>query len=206
MKKAINSCILLLLVAGLGACNSKMSQKKYLAYVTDIDNGLKSQTVVGPWEYEIQYKPYNYIIYSENRKGISDEVYRQRLETLKGTAWFNISFKKKGAAQTPLKEGIAGLDEYNSRLTYFSYEARRDITLLYNGQQLQPMSYLFETNYGLTPQETIVVGFRLPEDRDPEDDLQLSFHDRVFGNGIIKATIKAADLQKAAKIEILTQS
>lgn len=201
MKKGIKALLFVVLPAGLSSCSNSMSPAGYLKYVSDEDHHLKREVTVGPWEYEIQYKPSAYIIYSENRTGVSSDAYKKREETLKRTAWFNITFRKSHSAETPLKSDISGLEEYNSRLSYFSYEARKDIRLLYKGVEIEPMSYHFETNYGLTPQETIVVGFLLPDER-PEHELQLSLNDRVFGNGIIKATIDPADIHKAEQIEI----
>ena len=119
------------------------------------------------------------------------------MESLKGTAWFNISIKRADGSITPLKYGIANLDEYNQRLNYFLNNAKDDIRLIYDADTLRPSAYLFENNYNLTPQETMVVGFTLPvsEDR-PEKAMQLSFTDQVYKNGIIKVMYSREVLNK----------
>jgi hypothetical protein len=93
--------------------------------------------------------------------------------------------------------GITSLDEYNLRLDYFLNRAKDDIKLLYGSDTLHPSSYLFENNYNLTPQETIVVGFNLPgNDPFPIKDMQISYCDRIYKNGIIKTTYRSEILKQ----------
>ena len=84
---------------------------------------------------------------------------------------------------------MSGLDEYNSRLSYYLNRAQQDLKLVYGSDTLAPASYLFETNYNLTPQETMVAGFVLPQnDKEIRQPVQLAYYDRMFRNGIIKAS------------------
>ena len=97
---------------------------------------------------------------------------------------------------------MSSLDEYNQRLNYFLDEAKNNIWLIYDHHDtLKPASYLFETNFNLTPQETIVVGFYLPHnDGVPNSEMQLSYRDQIFKNGIIKVLYKSNVIRNIPQI------
>jgi len=176
------------------SCKHSMNTGKYLGYIHDDKNGLLKAVKLGDWEFDMQYKPYDYILFSESKGGVGLDK-AKRSKELQGTAWFNISFKRIQMDKSPMRYNISSQDEYNQRLNYYLNGAPHDIELVYGTDTLKPMSYLFETNYNLTPQETMVVGFELPAtSTKPEKDMQLVYYDRVFGNGIIKATYAAKAL------------
>lgn len=185
--KKVNSLMLSALIwIGCGYKNDPVK------YAEDADNGLKKEITVGKIHYKIQYKPADYIIATEN----PDSAQRQkRMEQLKGMVWFNISFSVNGYNESPLRYQVADLNEYTQRQDYYLNRAPADIYLLYGRDTLYVNSYWFENNQNLTPYETMIVGFRLPEGiSGPEQDLKLSYYDRVFKNGIIKTVIKKEDL------------
>jgi hypothetical protein len=185
MNKAIKLILPLCLLA---ACSQKRDPVKY---AEDKDNGLRKEISVGNMHYTIQYKPADYIVASEHPD--SGKV-AERLSQLKGMVWFNISFQVEGFGQSPLRYRISGLDEYTARQDYFLNKAPNDLYLLYGKDSLTVNSYWFENNQNLTPYETMVVGFKLPGNlSEPEQDLRLSYYDRIFKNGIIKTVIKKED-------------
>jgi hypothetical protein len=95
-----------------------------------------------------------------------------------------------------LRYGLAEGADYAARLQYFVNDAPADIWLLYGTDTLHVAAYGFDNNYNLTPHETMVVGFVLPTGEDePSRDMQLTYYDRVFGNGLIKATIRKEKLK-----------
>lgn len=125
----------------------------------------------------------------EQRGNIANKGYQQRLNDLKGTVWFNLAFKKTGSSESPMRIGIASQQEYELRYQYYLNQAANDLALVYGQDTLRPISYAFETSYNLAPQEVIVVGFSLPEGvAEPAGTMQLVFFDRIFRNGIVKAT------------------
>lgn len=163
-----------------------------IGYAEDKGNGLRKEMDIGSMHYTIQYKPADYIVASEHLDSGKTE---ERLKQLEGTVWFNIAFSVKGYNQSPLRYQVTDLNEYTQRQDYFLNRAANDIYLLYGKDTLYADSYWFENNQNLTPYETMIVGFRLPEGvAAPREDLRLSYYDRVFKNGIIKAVIKKEDL------------
>lgn len=185
MRKAIKTA---LIVSGLfcfASCHKRLGSDQYMAYVNDAKNGLVKTVVVGQWEYLVQYRPHDYMVMSEqlNIGQIND-----RLKQLEGTAWFNISFKNTVNNVSSLRADVTSKEMYDERLNYFNNEAVKDISMIYGKDTLYPASYLFENNYNLTPQETMVVGFTLP-DKIPLQDMQIIYNDKVYKNGIVKAKI-----------------
>jgi hypothetical protein len=197
MKKVISNTIFLAVLLGTNSCTHSLPIDAYIQYVQNKEHGLKKTVQVTDWEYAIQYKPYDYIILMENKGNRKAFDVSKRKDELKGTAWFNISFKLADGRVSPMRYNLSSKDEYDQRLNYFLNGATHNIRLIYGGRDtLRPIGYLFENNYNLTPQETIVVGFALPggETR-PQKDMQLSYNDEAFKNGIIKAIYKKQDLQ-----------
>lgn len=194
--KARNSLYLLLFIALLAGCApNTLAVKEYINYVQDEANGLKRVKELGYLAYSFQYKPLPYMVALEQLN--SQEAIDQRLADLSGGIWFTIQFKNLKENTSPLRYGVASLEEYQSRYNYFLNQASKDIQLYYKGDTLHPMSYVFETNYNLTPVETIIVGFDLPgQEGRPDEEMQLLFFDRIFGNGIIKTSYSAASLHK----------
>jgi len=189
MRKAINIFWVLILLGMCDACKRTLKIADYVRYVNGKENGLLKKVEVDGFEYSVQYKPYDYIILMENKGSMMSENTGKRKAELAGTAWFNISIKRNDNTTTLLRYGLSSLDQYNTRLDYYLNKAQNDIWLLYGKDTIHPASYLFENNYNLTPQETMVVGFYLPKgDNCPKEKMQLSYNDQVFKNGIIKVT------------------
>ncbi len=188
-------CVALMLCCA--ACRHSLNISEYSKYISDKENGLKKISVIDGWEFCMQYRPYDHILLMENGGKVSGHDLDKRKTELAGTAWFNISIKRTDNSITALKYGIGSLEEYNERLNYYLNEAANDIRLIYGRDTLSPMSYLFENNYNLAPQETIVIGFSLPEgELSPNKNMRLSMVDRVFRNGIINAEFSVETLKK----------
>jgi len=196
MKKVIRCLLITLLSWVLGACKSRLAPDAYVGYVRNTKNGLVRNISIANWDYSFQFKPVDYMMLMEN-KGEVNKDSKKRRESLKGTAWFNISFKRSDGTVSPLRYDLGSREEYDSRYNYFLNQAVHTIRLLYNNTDtLRPIAYLFENNFNLTPQETMIVGFQLPKGHDnPENDMQLSYDDQVYKNGIIKVKFKSEDLR-----------
>ncbi len=197
MKKGFDIVLILFFILSVASCNkSSLTRDEYTKYVENKDNGLKKELDINGWEYVIQYKPVNYLLCKENQSLSS-----ARAKNLQGTLWFTIQFRYTKANVPALKIDVTSLDEYNQRLNYYLNEAQKDIEIEYGSAILYPISYLFETNYGLTPHETLVLGFSLPQSETTiTHDIVLKFHDKIFRNGIIKARINLDDMKKIPQL------
>jgi hypothetical protein len=195
MRKVISYIVLLSVLIASPSCKKNMKAAEYAGYVGRKENGLRKVMLIDGFEFCMQYRPYDYIMLMESRGDFKGYDMEKRKADLNGTAWFSIAIKRVDNSISPMRYGISSIDEYDKRLNYFLNEAKKDIWLTYNNERLQPSSYLFENNYNLTPQETIMVGFILPAGTVfPERDMQLSYNDQAFKSGIIKATYSQGDL------------
>jgi hypothetical protein len=192
MKQVINILVLGIVLSG---CNR---QQDPVLYTEDKDNGLKKTVEVGEVIYDIQYKPPAYIARMEHLDKTAEAA---RMKQLEGIAWFNISFSIKNYNQSPLRYQVSSLEEYNARQDYYLNKAPKDMYLLYGKDTLYVSSYWFENNQNLSLHETMVIGFKLPgKTLKPEKDLQFSFYDRVYQNGIIKTIINKEDLEDVPEL------
>lgn len=173
--------------------HQKLAPKDYIHYVEDEDNGLVKTVTIGSINYIFQYKPVVYMVAQESGNSTNEQI-KKRLSELSGTVWFNIKLENNTGNGSLLRSGVQSTAEYQARYDYFLNQASRDIKLVYKGQELKPSSYSFENNYNLTPVETIVVGFVLPDSAELNAELQISFFDRVFKNGIIKTVFSKSSI------------
>lgn len=197
MKILSRALLLCIFAAACGSCQkTSLPLSEYLRHIEDEGEGYRKKTMISGWTYTIQYKPYDYIIAQEQKKQLNRTAYQNRLRQLEGTAWFNISFQRDGSNNSPLRYNVSSLEEYQTRYNYYLAEAPRDIVLIHGRDTMMPMSYLFETSYNLAPQEVMVVGFDLKNVKAPNDKMQLVLFDRIFQNGIIKATYSKEQLRQ----------
>lgn len=204
MKQVINYSVLLMFVMLFSACKNALNGPEYIKYLQEEQHGLRKKIKVGEWEYLMQYKTNDYIVLMENRNNQKGFNSKKRKEELKGSVGFNISFKVADGAISPMRYNLTSKDEYDQRLNYFLNYAGKYIRLIYDYKDtILPSGYLFENNYNLAPQETMVVTFNLPDgSAQPEKDMQLYYNDVLFKNGIIKAIFSVKDLKKVPELTI----
>lgn len=200
MKGTNKFSVLLLAVCLLSACKyyDWLSAEDYISYVENEENGMVKNIEIDGWKYNIQYKPADYILLHEHN---TEAENRERKKQLEGTAWFNITVIQKDGKGSPLRYHVNTQEEYQSRYNYYLYQAGSDISLVWNGDTLHPVSYIFENNYNLAPQETMVAGFILPEKATEKvTDVQLVYKDRLLGTGIIKAKFYQKDISSLPQL------
>lgn len=192
--KIRNSLTFLLLLA---SCTTEVSDREYASFVKDEQkSGLHHATTVGQMIYDVQYMPSRLMLMQERLEGSEKDKREKQLE---GVLWFTISIRCANSGVNPLKKDVFDQEEYNARLNYYLNAAMNDISLEAGGIRFTPISYLFENNYGLTGNETIIVAFET-NGREIDDGATLSFEDKVFKNGIIKTFFPAEKLIQSNKI------
>lgn len=202
MKGRIKLMLIAILCFAQHSCNKTLTPAEYIHYVESETNGLKRTIAIGQWNFIFQYRPHEYIILFEQGRNLNAKKVQERLRELRGTIWFNIRIQRTDHSVSPLRYNLTSRQEYQDRLKYFLNYASNDISLKYGKEKLPLAAYHFETNYNLTPQETFVVGFRMREEKLPSSDMQISIHDKIFKNGIIKATVMKKDIVNIPKVKI----
>ncbi len=198
-----NNIILIILLV-TASCTEKSSMRlpEYRQFIEQPENGFRKEVAAGELVYSFQYKPDRYIAAAENVWQPDSAQLQSRQRQLKRTVWFNISVRAKDGNADPLRVNASGLEEYNSRLTYFLSVAERNIRLYYGEEEVPQIGYSFENNYGLAPADVMVVGFSIPDEQ-PVRPLTIEYYDDLFRNGIVKMKVSREDLDRAQKINII---
>jgi len=201
MKVAIR--ILMCLCIGFSSCQRTLDKLSYVKYIQSDKSGLFKKVPDSDVEYLIQCKPIEYVLINEHLE--SKEELETRRKELSGTIWFNVKIKSLKSEQSPLYLRSKSQSEYDYLNDYFLNKAVSQIELIYNGTlTLKPIAYQFENNYNLTPDVTMVVGFKLPNaDLNSVEKLQVIYYDKVFNNTIIKASISKQALKDIPPVNII---
>lgn len=202
MKRVIKFLCFVSLCAVL-SCNSHvLDRQDYVRYLQEEENGSIHKVTLGELTYTFQFRPYDLIALQEN-KNLDKTKQAERTKELEGTLNFVLKIKTNKSDLPPLKYNISSIAEYNARLSYFSTAAQKDFSIKYGDQVLIPTAYAFETNYGLTPEDAIVLQFTLPNhEMQLRYDIQLCYTDRVFQNGIIKTKFLSKHLNNIPKLNV----
>jgi len=195
MNKVNKLLLMVVVLFQLLSCKKEMHPGEYVKFIKDPNNGSCKKQQTGDWDYTFQYMTPAYL-------NLLDQKDTGQDSTRKGYVSISIEFHKRNAAQSPLRQDLSSYEEYQGRVSYYMEDAARDISILYGGQPLSVANYHFETNYNLTPTETMLFNFKLPEDDVPQKDIEISFYDRVFRNGIVKALFKGKDLKDINQIKV----
>lgn len=201
MKKVSNLiCLSVLLV--LGSCNSAPSQltpKEFVSYIEADDRGCSITQTAGDFQYKFLYKPAEYIAIREKGDLNVERIENRRAE-LKNTVWFNVQIKAKDNIN-PLKRRADNMEEYNRRLNYFLMKAGSNFTLYYDNVEAQQIGYFFENNYGLSPGNVMIVGFKIPDIK-PVKEMRLHYDDELFKYGFINITVTPETLANIPSLKI----
>lgn len=185
----------ILMMYACGDRVQKFSAEELDAYAGTEESGWVQRKSYNGINYVMKYRPASLIAMNEDEP---DSIRTKRLEVLNNLYRFNIDILVEGSGQSPLRYGISGQEEYNARLDYFLNQAAKDIWLIDGEDTLMPSAYWFENNQNLTSHETIVLNFDKTKIKSKE--IQLAFNDRLFRNGIIKASFQKSDLDKKIAI------
>lgn len=202
MRRVSRILIAIVAVIGVTACNSRelLTAEEYVRFMERDGNGFRKQVKTGTYNYTFQYKSPEYIMLKEQR-GNQTTVADKRLHQLDSTVWFNVMIHT-GSKINPLKADAGSLGEYNKRMNYFLSDAVRNFKLTYGDQgEMKCIGYLFENNYGLTPMDVMIIGYRIPDKRAARE-MQLTYDDELFDYGPVKVTISAEKLTSIPKLKI----
>ena len=107
-----------------------LSPKEYTEWVKDKNNDLNRVKEVGEIEYELQYKPIDYMIsMDEGAENLSDTTLERKRKEQEGMLFFDFKIKLKSGEGELLKYNLSSTQEYEQRVNYFSFGIQNDITL-----------------------------------------------------------------------------
>lgn len=183
------------------SCESKvryMNPNEYMHFIEGENNGYRRTIESGDVKYTVQYRPPNYIAYKELGSDAKRSEIESRLSELDSTVWFNIGISIKSSNENPLKYNVSNIKEYQFRQDYFLRLAEANCTLLYKGEPVKNIAYHFENNYGLTPMDIMVLGYKIP-DKYPKENIVLIYNDELFNNSNIKVSLSKTEIENTLR-------
>lgn len=204
MRKVISGLLLTIIL--LSSCGGRktLNPVAYMEYMEDVEHGLMKKVTVGAYEYRIQFAPAEYLAsrqyYKEMEQGIMDG-YRKRINEMKGYVFFLVNIYPRNASEQTISERITQNAGAEQRVMYYQQQAANDIILKAGTFEQMPSTYVYEDNYGLSPYNTIVVGFAGDYGK---EDMQLIFNDRYTHTPLIKAGFSKDELSVLPEISVKT--
>lgn len=190
----------------LFSCKGKneLSPQEYVKWVEDPSNGLKVERKMDAVIYSVQYKPLAYIVAKEEKNNsIKKSTLETREKILEKMQYYTLRMATNG--KDLLTVNSPSQQEYYQRQNYLTYELQHDIALVDGADTLSCGLFQAVGNYGLAPYMDFVLGFERKDtlQEKPMNDKELILEDKVFGNGILKFTIKKEDIHKLPEITTL---
>lgn len=204
MRKVISGLLLTIIL--LSSCGGRktLNPVAYMEYMEDAEHGLMKKVTVGAYEYRIQFAPAEYLAsrqyYKEMEQGIMDG-YRKRINEMKGYVFFLVNIYPRNASEQTISERITQNAGAEQRVMYYQQQAANDIILKAGTFEQMPSTYVYEDNYGLSPYNTVVVGFAGDYGK---EDMQLIFNDRYTHTPLIKAGFSKDELSVLPEISVKT--
>ncbi|PZF74798.1 hypothetical protein DN068_00960 [Taibaiella soli] len=191
-----------MLLLSCGGSYDHNSPAGFIRYMEDPANGCCRTVETNAMIYKIQLATPQYMACREliNKTGSIDaELWKKRLAELDGTVFFIVKMARKNKENTT--EGTSMTDQEHAAQmeAYYGQLAAADFSLIQNGSELQKLAYHFENNYGLSPENTIIIGFSV---KNVQKDLSLTFNDRYTHTPAIKAEFSQSTISQLPNIQL----
>lgn len=197
-----------LVLLTFGSCQKKnVAPAEYMRYMENEKNGLRKAVTVGDWKYTVQYTPGEYQIVHE--RGSNNEAganVPRAMAAKSRTVLFNVRINHaRYASNAPLRLISRNMDDYARYESYYLNEAQKDFRLICGSDTLAPSVYQFETSYNLAPHDVMIVGFNADKlQTSTQNDLELTYHDHVLRNGIVRFVFSNKHLQAIPQVNLST--
>ncbi|MGQ0829856.1 MAG: hypothetical protein ACT4ON_15825 [Bacteroidota bacterium] len=181
-----------------------MEGQDYVAWVQDMENGFKKEKTIDDLTFSVQYKPYEYIVFMEEKKDeLPDTLVKRKMEQINDMQYYNLKITLNESAGELLKYKLTSQQQYQQRVSYFSFDMQNDVQLVNGNDTLPCILYHFERAYDIAPSGTFVLGFPLSKNESQEEEKTLLVYDRTFHKGLIKFTFRKKELRNLPKLKTI---
>ena len=197
--KSIIPLVLLFLMAGCG--KSVLPPAAYTQWVESPEHGLKQSKEIGGVQFELQYKPADYIIACENaQQQLAASFHQERKQKLGELLYFTLALKS--GSQDLLMYNLADEKEYLQRVNYYSLDFQQDIKLVVGNDTLPCLLYQFENTYGIAPFVRMSIAFTgKKKEAIASTGAIVLVNDRVFGGGVLPFAFDNDHFESIPEIE-----
>lgn len=206
-KQLIKVLILAVVIfAGAIACLAKTKLKPvdYINWVSNPQNGLVKNTVIGNYSFSLQYRPMDMMLLKDIKdiKKIDKKQFKAQRKEYVGLYYFVLQITPLNTNVFPgLKENFKDKNVFEREIEYFSFGMQQDVKLVQGKDTLVCVSFTHERVFKHAPYYTFLIAFEEKEDKKPTDQTFL-YIDRLLGVDTLRFSIKAQAISNIPKLKI----
>jgi hypothetical protein len=164
-----------------------------MQYVEKISNGLKVVKSINNYEFQLQYKPVEYVALLELGR---NDFTRTELEEMKkkfgSQLYFTLNIRNKNSSDELFKDLGKTEEEKEKYLNYFSFELQNRLKLVSDKDTADCILYHYERNFSVSPENKIVLGFENNEFNGSKNkDINIDLQDTALKCGDVTFTVQA---------------
>ena len=196
---------LLIGVLAVGCTTTRLAPIEFVKFTESPTNGLRVEGQTDNLTYTLQYRPLPYVAVMEHKQPqIPETLVDKRVKELTGMHYFLLRMQSNTNNADVLNFQSASLEDYQNRVSYFSFDFRNDLQLVDGQDTLSCKLYHFERRYGVTPYVEFMLGFPAADSAiTAHQDKTLLIKNRVFGHRPLPITIQKDAINRVP--QLLTQ-
>lgn len=197
--------LLLIALAGFGvfpSCAKRaLSPPEYISWIDDPENRLTDNKKIDDFEFELQYKPADYLALRElkNQEPTAEQI-KEKRKAYENIHYFVFKISTAERDQDVLKAISADAVDYQQYLSYFISGIKNDFYLIEGGDTLSCSFHSHERTYNLEPYSTFLIAFDKSR-KEKTTDLTFLYDDKVLGCGPVQVKIDKSTLESIPAIK-----
>lgn len=161
MRGSKQALILFCFTSLLLGCNGKLTEREYLEWVRDEENGLHAKKESGEISLDVQFQPTQYILLQRKKNA---EIEQKEEHQVDGLQYYLLTLGIVGGGADFINHGISNIEEKQRKEYYYSFNFQDALRLEDpSGNTLPCILYHFEKPINLAQSRTFVLGFPASE-------------------------------------------
>lgn len=187
-----------LLIRNCSRTQLSLSPAGYVSWIESEENGLCPSKKIGQLQFDLQYKPLEYIVLKDNAgMKLSPAEMKKQVSEIGDMQYFTLRISSEKGGDL-LQSDAMEMAEFSNRLAYFSSGMQKDLKLIEGNDTLNCLLFHFERSFGIDPRSTFVIGFPLAKQDGPggtsATDKIFLYDDHELGAGPVMLAIKARQI------------
>ncbi|MBP2832844.1 hypothetical protein J8281_11665 [Aquimarina sp. U1-2] len=188
MLKGLKSSVLLLLIILSGCSSSVTTEKEFLKWLGDANNGFVKKNSANGFLLAMKYLPAEYLALNEMGKDEKTEgtYFEEYVAKFKNSRTFLLTISNENANVDASNYNVANLREYNQRIKDLSFAIKKSLVLkTSSGKKYEPVLTTMENLYEIANKKAIYMVFTDDQKEIVNSDrLDIVFHDEFLDTGI----------------------
>lgn len=196
--------VILLGAVCMASCASgpkELEQAEYISWFKD-NQEAKQQKQIRDVHYSLTYVPAEYVMLNNHRKDLEQMRIAERdslLAEYKTYDYFIYQIAIDQFREELAKYKLNTEAAYYERVDYYAFRMQDDLKMVSGkGDTLPCVVYHFERNYGVSPENRFLIGFKKPT---TNEDRTVIVDNKYLESGPVKFTVTADDIQKTPSLK-----